>query len=62
MEKKSTKENRMRIGDWVKVRKIGIDGAYQIIDWDDNGRITVEQNDDGYKHRIKVEIEELIKL
>ena len=56
MEKKSTKENRMRIGDWVKVRKIGIDGAYQIIDWDDHGRITVEQNDDGYKHRIKVEI------
>ena len=62
MEKKSTKENRMRIGDWVKVRKIGIDGAYQIIDWDDHGRITVEQNDDGYKHRIKVEIEELVKL
>ena len=62
MEKKSTKENRMRIGDWVKVRKIGIDGAYQIIDWDDHGRITLEQNEDGYKHVMKANIEELVRL
>lgn len=62
MEKKSTKKGKITIGDWVRVIKVGIDGAYQVIDWDDHGRITVEQDDDGYKHRIKVQIEELIKL
>lgn len=59
---KKSKENRLRIGDWVKVRKVGIDGAYQIIEWDDHGRVIVEQDDQGYKHKIRVMPEELTRL
>ncbi len=55
------KTKKLTVGDWVRIRKVGIDGAYQIIkmDLDD---IICEQNDDGYRHRIKVDIEDLIKL
>ncbi len=56
------KKNRIRIGDWVKVRKVGIVGAYQVTAWDDHGRITLEQTEDGYKHVMKANIEELVKL
>ena len=56
------KKNRIKIGDWVKVRKVGISGAYQVTDWDDHGRITLEQNEDGYIHKMKANIEELVRL
>ena len=55
------KPKKIKIGDWVRIRKIGIEGMYRIIDWDDHGRLTVEQNEDGYKHKMKVTIEEVIK-
>ena len=55
------KPRRIRIGDWVRVRKVGIDGVYQVKEWDEHGRVVIEQNDGGYKHRIKVQLEELIK-
>ena len=41
--------------------KTGIDGMYQVIDWDEHGRVIIEQDDGGYKHRMKVNIEEVIK-
>ena len=52
---------KLTVGDWVRIRKVGIDGACRSIkmDLDD---IVCEQNDDGYVHRIKVDIEDLIKL
>ena len=34
---------------------------YRIIEWDEHGRLVVEQNEDGYKHRMKVNIEEVTK-
>ena len=40
---------------------MGIRGAYQIIKMDLD-EIVCEQDDRGYKHRIRVEPEELIKL
>tara|TARA_B100001113_G_C20949961_1_gene552674 strand:- start:308 stop:439 length:132 start_codon:yes stop_codon:yes gene_type:complete len=43
------------------VRKVGIDGVYQVIEYDEHGRVTVEQNEGGYKHRIKVNVEEVEK-
>ena len=46
----------------MKVRKVGISGAYQVTNWDDHGRITLEQNEDGYVHRMKATIEELVRL
>ena len=58
---KLPKPKKIRIGDWVRVRKVGIDGVYQVMEWDEHGRVVVEQNDGGYKHRIKVQLEELIK-
>lgn len=55
------KPKKIRIGDWVRVSKTGIDGMYQVIDWDEHGRVIIEQDDGGYKHRMKVNIEEVIK-
>ena len=55
------KPKRIRIGDWVRVRKVGVDGVYQVMEWNEDGTVVVEQNDGGYKHRIKTTIEELIK-
>ena len=58
---KLPKPKRIRIGDWVRVRKVGVDGVYQVMEWNEDGTGVVEQNDGGYKHRIKTTIEELIK-
>ena len=55
------KPRKIRIGDWVRIRKVGISGMYRIIDWDEHGRLVVEQDEDGYKHRMKVKIEDVIK-
>ena len=54
------KPRKIRIGDWVRIRKVGISGMYRIIDWDEHGRLVVEQDEDGYKHRMKVNVEEVI--
>lgn len=58
---KLPKPKRIQIGDWVRVRKVGITGVYQVVEWDEHGRVTVEQNEGGYKHRMKVSIEEVWK-
>ena len=58
---KLPKPKRVRIGDWVRIRKVGIKGMYRIIEWDEHGRLVVEQNEDGYKHRMKVNIEDIVK-
>ncbi len=55
------KPKKIRIGDWVRIRKIGIDGMYRIISYNEDGTLVVEQDDRGYKHRMKVNIEEVIK-
>ena len=55
------KPKRIKIGDWVRIRKVGITGMYRIMEWDEHGRLVVEQNEDGYKHRMKVSIEEVWK-
>ena len=55
------KPKRIKIGDWVRIRKVGINGVYQIVEWDEHGRVTVEQNEGGYKHRMKVSVEEVEK-
>ena len=55
------KPKRIKIGDWVRVRKVGINGVYQIVGWNEDGTVIVEQNDRGYKHRMKVNIEDIVK-
>ena len=40
---------------------IHINGVYQVMDWNEDGTLIVEQDDRGYKHRMKVTIEEVIK-
>ena len=51
---------KIKIGDWVRVRKVGIDGVYQVIEMNE-GKVIVEQSDGGYKHRMKVNIEDIVK-
>lgn len=51
---------RIKIGDWVRVRKIGVDGMYQIVG-EINGIFELEQRDGSYTHKVKATIEELIK-
>jgi hypothetical protein len=51
---------KIKIGDWVKVRKIGVDGMYQIVG-EINGVFELEQKDGSYVHKVKATIEELIK-
>ena len=51
---------RIKIGDWVRVRKIGVDGMYQIVG-ETNGVFELEQKDGSYTHKMKATIEELIK-
>ena len=58
---KLPKPKKIKIGDWVRIRKIGINGVYQVMDWNEDGTLVVEQDDRGYKHRMKVNIEEVIK-
>ncbi len=58
---KLPKPKKIRIGDWVRVRKVGINGVYQVVGWNEDGTVIVEQDEGGYKHRIKTTIEELTK-
>ena len=55
------KPNKILLGDWVRIRIIGINGVYIVMDWNEDGTLIVEQDDRGYKHRMKVTIEEVIK-
>ena len=64
----------LNVSDWVKITKVGIHGAYQIKEILEehvyrNEKEPVaelvyvcEQDDDGYKHRVRVGAEELVKL
>ena len=51
---------KIKIGDWVRVRKIGVDGMYQVIEIKDQV-FELEQKDGSYTHKVKATIEELIK-
>ena len=65
---------KLNVGDWVRVAKVGVDGSYQIIEILEEhvyrgAKAPVaelvyecEQNDDGYKHRVRVGAEELVRL
>ena len=55
------KPKKIRIGDWVRIRKVGINGVYQVMEWNEDGTLVVEQNDRGYKHKMKVNIEDIVK-
>ena len=53
------KPKKIQIGDWVRIRKIGINGVYQVMDWNEDGTLVVEQDEGGYKHKMKVNIEDI---
>ena len=55
------KKKKLTVGDWVRIAKVGIRGAYQIVKIELN-EYTCVQNEDGYKHMVVVGSEELIKL
>ena len=52
---------KLNVGDWVRITKVGIKGAYQIVKIELN-EYTCVQNDRGYKHMVVVGSEELTKL
>ena len=58
---KLPKPKKIKIGDWVRIKKVGINGVYQVISYNEDGTIVVEQNDGGYKHKMKVNIEDIRK-
>ena len=62
MPKKNTE---LKVGDWVKVRLVGIDGgnqpAYQIESMDGD-KCVVVQTEGTYQHRINTTKEKLSKL
>ena len=41
------KPKRIKIGDWVRVRKVGITGVYQVVGWNEDGTVIVEQDEGG---------------
>ena len=53
------KPKKIKIGDWVTIKKVGIDGVYQVISYNEDGTLVVEQSDGGYKHKMKVNIEDI---
>ena len=57
---KLPKPKKIQIGDWVRVRKVGVDGMYQVIEIKDQV-FELEQKDGSYTHKVKATIEELIK-
>ena len=57
---KLPKPKKIKIGDWVRVRKIGVDGMYQVVEIKDQV-FELEQKDGSYVHKVKATIEELIK-
>ena len=64
---------KLKENDWVKITKVGIDGAYKIVEITEEHvykgarspeaqiMYTCEQNDDGYIHRVKVMEQEMIR-
>jgi len=54
-------QKKSKVGDWVLIGKVGINGSYQIIEIVDELYVC-QQDDDGYKHTIKVTENEIIKL
>ena len=55
------KTKKLTVGDWVRITKVGIKGAYQIVKIELD-EYTCVQNEDGYKHMVVVGSEELTKL
>ena len=55
------KTKKLTVGDWVRITKVGIKGAYQIVKIELD-EYTCVQNEDGYKHMVVVGLEELTKL
>ena len=52
---------RIKIGDWVRIRKTGIEGMYQIISYNEDGTLVVEQRDGSYVHKMKITQEDIIR-
>ena len=61
----SKKNTELKVGDWVKVRLVGIDGGnqppYQIESMDGD-KCVVVQTEGSYQHRVKTTKEKLTKL
>jgi len=54
-------QKKSKVGDWVLIGKVGINGSYQIIEIVDQIYVC-QQDDDGYKHTVKVGEKVIIKL
>jgi|10_taG_2_1085330.scaffolds.fasta_scaffold80622_2 hypothetical protein len=52
---------KVKVGDWVNISKVGIGGLYKVIEIIDELYLC-EQDDGGYKHKIKVTENQIIKL
>ena len=53
--------NEFKIGDWVRVTKLGINGSYQVESIEDKV-YTVVQKAGTYEHRLELPVRSLVKL
>ena len=50
----------IKVGDWVRVRKVGIDGLYEV-ESIDGENIVVTQKEGSWVSRLKLKLDEVIK-
>ena len=50
----------VKVGDWVRVRKVGIDGLYEV-ESIDGENIVVIQKEGSWVSRLKLKLDEVIK-
>ena len=53
-------KKEIKVGDWVRVRKVGIDGLYEV-ESIDGENIVVTQKEGSWVSRLKLKLDEVIK-
>ena len=53
-------KKEIKVGDWVRVRKVGIDGLYEV-ESIDGENIVVIQKEGSWVSRLKLKLDEVIK-
>ena len=54
------KKDKIKVGDWVRVLKVGIDGVYEV-ESIDGENIVVTQKEGSWVSRLKLKLDEVIK-
>ena len=55
-----SEKKEIKVGDWVRVRKVGVDGLYEV-ESIDGENIVVTQKEGSWVNRLKLKLDEVIK-